>query len=80
MYFCSVSTPDVLAPYAHKLLQLYVPFSAVSASALLDSGASHYFIAAPQLIKFINNVQKSISYPGEPIEVHLADNSSVISD
>ena len=46
---------------------------------LLDSGASHNFIAAPQVTKFSNSIQKSLLYSAEPMEVHLADNSSVIS-
>ena len=57
----------------------YVLFGIVSASAVLDSGASHNFIAAPQFTRFSNNVKKSFFCPGKPMEVHLADNSSAVS-
>ena len=46
---------------------------------MLDNGASHNFIAAPQITKFSSNIQKSLLCPFEPMEVHLASNSSVIS-
>ena len=51
----------------------------MSASALMDSGASHNFIAAPQVIKFSNNIQESLISSFKPMEVHLADYSSLIS-
>ena len=46
---------------------------------LLDSGASHNFIAAPQVTKFRNSVQKFFLCSVKPMEVHLANNSSIIS-
>ena len=46
---------------------------------LLDSGASYSFVAASQVIKFINSVQKSLLCSAEPMEVHLADSSLLIS-
>ena len=52
----------------------------MSASALLDSGASHSFIVAPQVTKFSNSTQKFLLCSAEPIKVHLAENYSVISD
>ena len=51
----------------------------MSASALLDSSASHNFIAAPQVTKLSNGVQKSLLCSVEPMEVYLADNSTIIS-
>ena len=56
-----------------------VLFGAVFSSVLLDSGASHNFIAAPRIIKFRNGVEKSLLYPSEPIGVHLSDNYAAIS-
>ena len=52
---------------AHNLLLLYVLFGTASASVLLDYGASHNFTAAPQVIKFINSIQKSLLYPVKPM-------------
>ena len=51
----------------------------MSTSALLDTGASQNFIAAPQATNFSNNFQKSLLCSAHSMEVHLADNSSVIS-
>ena len=58
---------------------LYVSFGGVFISALFDSGASQSFIVAPQVIKFSNSAQKQLLCPLEPIKVHLAINSSIIS-
>ena len=58
---------------------MHVSFAAVSVSAMLDSSTYQRFIAAPQVIKFSNIIQKSSWCPDEPIEGHLDDNSSVIS-
>ena len=59
---------------------MHISFGYVYASALLDSGsASHYFIAAPQITKFSNSIQKSLLCSTKPMEVHLDDNSSFIS-
>ena len=55
---------------------MHVLSGAVFASALLDNGASHNFIAAPQVIKLSNNIQKSFFCPYKPVEMHLADNIS----
>ena len=52
-------------------------FSAVFSSVLLDSGASHNFIAAPQITKFSNSIQHSFLCPDKYIKVHLTDNSQV---
>ena len=46
---------------------------------LLDSGASHNFIAVPQTIKLSKSIHKSLLCPINPIEVHLVENSTVIS-
>ena len=51
----------------------------MSASALLDSSAYHKLITAPQVTKLNSSVFKSLLCLTEPIEVHLADNSLVIS-
>ena len=51
----------------------------MSASALQDSGASHNLIDAPQVIKFINTIQMFLLCSAEPMEVHFADNFSVVS-
>ena len=51
----------------------------MSASALLNSCASHNFIAAPQATKSSSSFYKSLVYPDELIEVHFLDNSSIIS-
>ena len=48
-------------------------------SVLLDSGTSFNFIAAPQILKYSNNIQNSFLFPFEPMEVHLDDYYSVIS-
>ena len=50
----------------------------MSTSALLDISASHTFIAAPQVTKFYYSIQKSLFYPDERMEMHLAYNSLVI--
>ena len=47
-------------------------------SALLDSGASHNFIRAPEVFKSSNSVWKSLLCPDNPVEVHLDDNFPVI--
>ena len=49
----------------------------MSVSALLDNGASHYFIAEIQGNK-LNSIYKSKLFFDEPMEVHLADDSSLI--
>ena len=51
---------------------------AVFASALLDGGASHNFIAAPQVIKFSKSIHKSFLFPAEDMKVQLTYNSLVI--
>ena len=51
----------------------------MSSSVLLDSDASHNFIAAPQVSKFSSSTYKSLLCSDYPVKVHLADNSSVIS-
>ena len=51
----------------------------MSADVLLDSGASHNFIAAPHVTNLSNSIQKSLLCSDEPMELHLADNSFVIS-
>ena len=51
----------------------------MSASILLDSGASHNFIAAPQLIKSSKSVQKLLLCPVVSKNAQLANNSSVVS-
>ena len=50
----------------------------MSTHVLLDSGAPHNFIAAPQVIKFSYSIQKSLLCSSKPMEVHLADNFLVI--
>ena len=49
------------------------------ASVLLDSGASHNFIAAPQATKFSNNAYKSFLCSVDPMELHFSDNFSLFS-
>ena len=46
---------------------------------LLNSGAFHKIIEAPQVSRFNNSAQKQLLYPDEPMEMHLASNSSEIS-
>ena len=70
---------DTQQPSAHDLLQLQVSSGALQTTALLDSGASHNFIAAPQATKFCENSQEHILTHTEPLEVHLADNTIIIS-
>ena len=48
-------------------------------SVLLDSGASHNFIAAAQVTEFCNSIYNFLLCFAEPMEVHLADNSLGIS-
>ena len=50
----------------------------MSLSAQLD-GASKNFIAIPQIIKFSNSIQKFLLCSSKPIELHLAESSSLIS-
>ena len=58
---------------------MHVSFSAVFASVLLYSGPSHNFIAASQVIKFSNSIQTFLLYSYNPMELHLAYNSSIVS-
>ena len=58
---------------------MHVSLSAVSSSELLDNSASHKFIAASQVTKSSISVYKSFFNPDNPMEVHLDDNSLVIS-
>ena len=53
----------------------------MSASVLLDSGVSHnsHNIAVPQFTKFSKSVKKCLLWSVEPMEVHLANNSLVIT-
>ena len=61
-------------PFFYDLLLLIIAFSAVSASAPLDSSASHNYAAAPQVAKFSSSVQKLLLYTAKPMEVHFAGN------
>ena len=51
----------------------------MSISALLDRGAYHNFIAAPQATKFEKSVHKSLLWSTGPMEVHLDENYWAIS-
>ena len=66
IFLPKASAPDVLSP-AYKLLQLNILFSAMFSRVLLDSGASHNFMAASQVIKFSHSVKKSLLCLFEPV-------------
>ena len=51
----------------------------MSASSLLGSFSSHNLIAAHQITKFNNSIQKLLLCSDEPIEVQLTPNYFVIS-
>ena len=59
------------------LLHLPISCNGHMSTALLDSGASHNFIALPQLKQFAPN-SKDWRW-AKPLQVKLADKSSVIS-
>ena len=41
-----------------------------------DSGTSQNFIIAPQVTKYSSSTKKQLLYPSDPLEMHLAKNSS----